>query len=590
MGMSIHSIESFDETEAINILKKFLESKHTIKTFFGENDKTPNHDGFFELVDQTLTPRKQFIVQIKKTKKLTQNVIGANKGKYVYELKTNFLEYVKQKVTESPAIYFVVDIEDNRIFWLYLSDEVLMNMNFEGREKVPYAFSNDNILSDISTFTSTLNKIMLQRNKIFINKTREDIAKMQDAVDYLNQYLDHDLKVIKDSVFPNLWRFGIKCSDNPGISIGIGQGMKTVDCSGAVALYPQIKGTNDSGIQEYIMDNDNIFNHLTLGKQLDLFEYSKDTLNKIIVLFFEKGIPAKCLPNTVLFEIINVFTRKSSCFYDASDALEIPVNEANRRYMLLGNYVQHILSSPSINDQEVRVKQSIFNRMGRGQASFFDIMSHQELIPSFSEYCKTVTDVKPIFSPELFLYISKDYFIYLDVLMELKNRNIDTIQQIWDYEWFYICQMSKDDQFNAIENLTKKWISQLTLLYNELYDNIFPCNKYKMKYKYLLKAKQVAINSIYSDIIYVYQKYKNPDLSIYYDPDFKEESFLDENRDKDLVSLTHGADIVSMFKDNTPLYYGLSCLIYNGICETIGLPIQRLNIGKTAMSGGLKFF
>lgn len=278
MGISIHSIESFDETDAINILKQALESNHTIKTFFGENDKTPNHDGFFELVDHTLTPRKQFIVQIKKTKKLTPNVIGANKGKYVYELKTNFLEYVKQKVTESPAIYFVVDIEDKRIFWLYLSDEVLMSMNFEGREKVSYAFSDDNILSDISSFTSTLNKIILQRNKLFINKSREDITKMQDAVDYLNQYLNHDLKAIKDSVFPNLWRFGIKCSDNPGILIGIGQGEKMIDCSGAVALYPQIKGINDSGIQEYIIDNDNLFNHLTLGKQVDLSEYSRPVL------------------------------------------------------------------------------------------------------------------------------------------------------------------------------------------------------------------------------------------------------------------------------------------------------------------------
>lgn len=46
MGISIHPIESFDETEAINILKALLESKHTIKTFFGENDRTPNHDGF----------------------------------------------------------------------------------------------------------------------------------------------------------------------------------------------------------------------------------------------------------------------------------------------------------------------------------------------------------------------------------------------------------------------------------------------------------------------------------------------------------------------------------------------------------------
>ena len=47
-GMSIHSIESFNESEEINLLSSVLEAKHTIKTFFSANDRTPNHDGFFD--------------------------------------------------------------------------------------------------------------------------------------------------------------------------------------------------------------------------------------------------------------------------------------------------------------------------------------------------------------------------------------------------------------------------------------------------------------------------------------------------------------------------------------------------------------
>lgn len=69
-GMSIHSIESFNETEEINLLSSVLEAKHTIKTFFSANDRTPNHDGFFELVSSDLSPKKQFIVQIKKVEEL----------------------------------------------------------------------------------------------------------------------------------------------------------------------------------------------------------------------------------------------------------------------------------------------------------------------------------------------------------------------------------------------------------------------------------------------------------------------------------------------------------------------------------------
>lgn len=67
-GMKTHSDSSFDESKEISILKTLLESKNSIKTFFGENEKTPNHDGFFELVNtDTKQPKKQFIVQIKKT-------------------------------------------------------------------------------------------------------------------------------------------------------------------------------------------------------------------------------------------------------------------------------------------------------------------------------------------------------------------------------------------------------------------------------------------------------------------------------------------------------------------------------------------
>ena len=83
-GMSKHDITSFNESEAITLLSNTLETNHTIKTFFSENDKTPNHDGFFELVDKEQVPKKQFIVQIKKVENLKPNTQGKNKGKYVY--------------------------------------------------------------------------------------------------------------------------------------------------------------------------------------------------------------------------------------------------------------------------------------------------------------------------------------------------------------------------------------------------------------------------------------------------------------------------------------------------------------------------
>ena len=133
--MAIHDISAFNEGKAVRILTDFLESNKKIKTFFKENDRTPNYDGSFELINDDDTPKKQFIVQIKKVEDLFPNIQGVNKGKYVYALDTKFLYYVKEKVTESPAIYFVVDINNKNIFWLYLSDKLLTDMNFEEKTK-----------------------------------------------------------------------------------------------------------------------------------------------------------------------------------------------------------------------------------------------------------------------------------------------------------------------------------------------------------------------------------------------------------------------------------------------------------------------
>ena len=60
--ISKHSKSAFDESESITILKGLLESTREIKTFFGENDRTPNYDGTFELVNNECEPVKQFIV------------------------------------------------------------------------------------------------------------------------------------------------------------------------------------------------------------------------------------------------------------------------------------------------------------------------------------------------------------------------------------------------------------------------------------------------------------------------------------------------------------------------------------------------
>ena len=75
-GMARHGKSSFNEGKAVRLLEQFLEQRDTIKTFFKENDRTPNYDGSMELVEGDGTPLKKFIVQIKKCENLEPIQIG----------------------------------------------------------------------------------------------------------------------------------------------------------------------------------------------------------------------------------------------------------------------------------------------------------------------------------------------------------------------------------------------------------------------------------------------------------------------------------------------------------------------------------
>lgn len=263
-----HSKAAFDESKSIRILSGLLESTGEIKTFFGENDKTPNYDGSFELVNDEQEPVKQFIVQIKKVDRLVLN----SKGKYDYRLKTNFLQYVKDKVTENPAIYFVVDLATEKVYWIYLSDETLIRLNFEGKKTVTYHFREEDSISNVEAFVLTMQKIARERNNFFVYKTPQQIAEIQDAVDYLNQHLNGDLKNIKERIFPDLWRVGIKYSVDHTVLFND----VPVPITGCVALYPQMRGRLDTGVREYDWNlSENMFTHFSLGSETDIKKYSE---------------------------------------------------------------------------------------------------------------------------------------------------------------------------------------------------------------------------------------------------------------------------------------------------------------------------
>ena len=300
-GMKTHSDSSFYETKEVTILKDLLESKKSIKTFFGENEKTPNHDGFFELVNKdTRQPKKQFIVQIKKCDSLAAN----KDGTYSFSFETPFLFYVKEKVTESPAIIFIVELNTRRCFYKYLSDSYLMNLDFEKKEHISLRLFEQDQIIDIDSFYNILLEISVERNAKFVNKTPKQIEEMREAVEWLNKAME-DVHFLKELI-PNYWRFGIASSYTITVSIKDqnGKDVQPNREASAFGLYLQCKNDLDCGVQDFV--NDKYFNTMfDFTNTLTPLKYAQDVFLSLLETYFNSYIIApKYLSDAVLNEIV----------------------------------------------------------------------------------------------------------------------------------------------------------------------------------------------------------------------------------------------------------------------------------------------
>lgn len=578
--MATHSKVSFDESAEIRILAGVLESKRKIKTFFKENDRTPNHDGNFEIINEDYTPKKQFIVQIKKVENLTAEPSGKNKGKYVYSLDTAFLYYIKEKVTESPAIYFVVDIVNQNIFWLYLSDEFLMSLNFEGKSHISYAFAENDKLIDIDSFTEKVNKISMERNSWFLTKTSQEISDIQDAVDYINHLMNDDFAKIKETIFPNLWRFGIRHSHTSDLSIVTGGKTITSDNTALFALYPQIKGIADTGIKEYIGADNNYFNTFDLSGKTTPMEYSKKCLHKIIKSFFENGIPMEYLPDIVLMEKLNAYVYDLQRLYDFTIENEkIFVNELYRANVLLIKYTQHILLDQIDDKNEVALKNKLISNYSNGNVNFHDIIN--DTLPckaSFKEFCDTYQDELG-FSPNMFQLITKKDIQAFVCIAELYQRNVKFFEEVWNYDYHNLQTLEPTLFINEINAICEKWFAKLPQLYDQVYNILFEKTKYHFKgrFEYTNEFFEKSKYRIWFQSII--RKHKDTSFSIIFNPNCGQD---EEDKDTSFESIQHTLMWDRFIGRKTLFFDSLTFLLYQGICNELGIENETVNIGGLA--------
>lgn len=405
---------SFIEESGIRCIEDKLERSKRIKCHFSRNDKTPLFDGYFNLLSEDKNILKQFEVQIKSTNNISPLKRGKNKGKYRYYFDKDVLESVRTKITENPTIYFVVNPETKKILYKYLDIDFLVSLDYIDSEssKITYCFSEDETLNDINSFIYRLEKIQKNSVSQVIFKSSEEIKTIQIAMNGFYKKLN-DIDFISKSIWPNLWKFGIKTSESYNLQLIVGKNQKNIGgkCS-AFAIYPIQYGSNTNIIQDYIPANDNMFNYFDMTNQLTPEKYLDTCLSKIISFYFNKtnGF-ISYLPSICLFELIFSFLDQLA---DLDNSL------ASKEYF-------HAYYKNELSYDELMILLTPYINVARL------ILTKEIPFNSYDIHIRFFVNAKSdklVYFDEKKIYSAIRLFF---VLEEIKKRKISSINRPWNY-------------------------------------------------------------------------------------------------------------------------------------------------------------
>ena len=580
--MATHSQSSFDDTKGVGILKEILESKNTIKTFFGENDKTPNHDGFFELIDINNKiqgiPKKQFIVQIKKADSNTTSLELQENGTYKYNLDTKFLYYIKEKVAESPAIYFVIDVATKKVFYIYLSDEKLMSLNFEGKGSIVYYFNDDEQVSDIDSFTKKLTKIANYRNNIFINKTEKEIIELQDAVENINNLFNNDLLFIKEQLFPNLWRFGIGSSTDELTMQINGENSTIYPNANMFGLYPQIKGKKDFGYKEYC--GDNIFSYFDMTGNMTPAKYVSEVIEKILNLYFNKPYIIKYVGKQIIEELlseaVNKLETNLGIKIERNQEEKIEIKSIYKTLHIVTAYIKNVVQKKDLTSQEESLKQIILQRLNYlmldnniDSVTLISMLTRKEFIDFYKHEYKNINENRIILNR---IFLGAEYEEYIAAMQRAREIEITSINIKKPLNIF---EINEEELYNFCYN----WFENLKVIYEEIYNQTMKNNNYKKKgiFKYCLNVNEKEKNSFWR-VSWNLLKYESNTLDIEIDKSLKDKNF-ETIKERNATSMKTGHCISAFLGSKKCLYSSLCSIFYEGICEGLNIKCSGISVG-----------
>ena len=199
------------DRRAINTLERILNFKQ-ITPYLKAGDKTPNYDGYLELLHEDGTPLGEIRVQVK--------TIKENRKKY--SCKSKYVAY--SEVCMLPFLLICVDVENNRAYWKQLTPT--MPEYKEGQKNFTIHFNDSTDLIDegeyyrqkwiqmIEEYQLRISSFPELKKEVDFNMAlkgidRRDVANLQTFIATVNNELDTTFIGIKNAMFPGVWMLGV---------------------------------------------------------------------------------------------------------------------------------------------------------------------------------------------------------------------------------------------------------------------------------------------------------------------------------------------------------------------------------------------
>lgn len=303
----------FYERLGVNYLEKNLLHTFRIVPYFSVNDKTPNLDGWLELCDQSAensrksVPQHRFLVQIKTLNHdyLNTNIQKNQEQQYKYKCDTKVLNTVLTNSILEPVLLFLVDWKNERIFWKHLSMEFCFS-HFDSSEKEEFTlFFSDYDKIDFSTDV-WIDKLIQVRSKhkagllngvenLFMISAGdpEVMQQIQNASDTINDLMEGWLQFLRQTLFPNTWKFGIAYS-------------KGENGMASAGIYRIVAGINDEFYKVFDEGNDQML-FICKGVNVNISSAVENYLEHYVEHFFSSDafdIQLAYLPDLALHEIV----------------------------------------------------------------------------------------------------------------------------------------------------------------------------------------------------------------------------------------------------------------------------------------------